>query len=454
MEGCYDGACTTLDAAGLPAPVTVPLDPNVAPQPLAPTLRWQLPTPTSDSLLPHLLMAVQTRGCAPQLGLYSAISTVTLPANQQPVLTQIVPTSTPQGSSGWCAVNPQILRAVNQLEGLPLTWLEGGNALSPCDMASKGGAIRLALVGPNTNGNQLTAGPLADCPGTGVLAARPAVWLQALPGSTIADVTGVIARASKTGVQLWLGQAKAGWGGAGTLLTPSALPGWTASATNARPLLLTDTGTLDVVSLSLHDQSGKEPLPTLDLTVIPVDFSNFPPAEAKFTGVDNTSTQIVYRGAEVAWDPDTSTLGVLISGTLQNNSGNLGFLAVARTTEDGSLTTPTVLRFFAPPPGTTAPPVLHAFRIAEIPNSPDFLLAFGALDSNNLELLRIHGLSDTQFNVQTSRTVATDFVSHETGDIVLNSGGLSEIAISPDGLTASIVYETVGAVRLVSLALP
>ncbi len=449
LEGCFEGACATLDAANLPAPVTVPLDNAVAPQPLAPTLAWQLSSGSDGFGLPHLQLAVQTRGCAPQVGLYSSVVAATLPVNQLPLVWQVAPSSAPTGAAGWCGLNPQFVRPSAPSTNLLLAWNAGGNTASTCDVLATGGATQLAeVIG--------SAGALATlvqsaCPAAIGTLARPAMAFGQTPTT---DLVGLLARATQSGVRVWQGAAGVTWGAAGEPVLPGDVPGTTAQLLSQRPVLVqpADAEAL-LITLSKH-VGGLEPLYTVDVSAVSENANTPFQTSSKLAGIDNTSSNVVYRGLDAAWDPDTQTVAVLISGTLQFAGTQMGFLALARTSLGTPLTTPTLLRLFAQPVGTSAEPVLHAFRLAEIPGSPDFLLAFGATDATTLELLRVQPQTDTQFTVKFGKILTTDFVGHETGDAILSFGGLSELAIAPDGSAVSIVYETVGAVRLVSVPMP
>ena len=264
----------------------------------------------------------------------------------------------------------------------------------------------------------------------------------------------MLARATQDGVRVWQGGVTAAWGGAGGGIKPGDVPATSAQLLSVRPVLLTlDAMAPVLVSLSRHD-GGTEPVYSVDVTAVTADPGAAVATSSKLVGVDNTSSAVIYRGVDAVWDPDTQRVAVLISGTLQYAGQTMGFLALARTALDAPLTTPTILRLFGPAPGSNAPPVLHAFRLAEVPGSPDFLLACGATDATTLELLRVHPLSDAQFTVTAAKILTNDFVTHETGDAILGFGGLSELAIAPDGSALSLVYETIGAVRLISMPMP
>ncbi len=450
LQGCFQGTCATLDAASLPAPVTVPLDSAVAPQPLAPSLIWQPGVGTGETALPRLQLAVQTRGCAPLVGLYSGVAVAALPANQQPLQWQMAPSTLPPGAAGWCALNPQFLAPGAANPGLQLAWTEGGNSASPCDVIATGGALRLAAVGDGEG--LLTASAGATCPASGGMLARPAISLTGVDGA--GGLTGILARTTQAGVRTWQGSVASAWGDGGLGVLPGPVPGLANAVSAGRPLLLTTDAVQPLLlALSRHDD-GATTVFAVDVTAVTADPGAPVALASKLVGVDNTSSAVVYRGVDAVWDPDTQQVVVLISGTLLFAGQPMGFLALARTSLDTPLTTPTVLRLFGQPAGTTAPPVLHAFRLAQVPGSADFLLACGATDATTLELLRVHPLSDTQFTVAAGKILASDFVSHETGDFILGFGGLSELAVAQDGSAVSIAYEAIGAVRLISVPMP
>lgn len=424
----------------------------MAPQPLAPSLAWQLGQGTGEAALPYLRLAVQTRGCAPPLGLYSAVVIGSLPTNQQPLQWQLAPSSPPPGASGWCAINPQFAAIGTTTSDLLLAWTEGGNTATACDVIATGGALRFAAI-PG-NGQVATAGPLAACPSAGGTLARPAIGLDASSTGLTGNLSGILVRATLDGVRSWQGAVTAQWGGDGVGLLPGIMSNTTAQVVSGRPVVLNSGANAPLlVALSRHD-GGSEPLFAVDVTAVTADPAAPVQMTSKLAGIDNTSSAVVYRGLDAAWDPDTQQVGVLVSGTVAIGGEPMAFLAIARTSLGTPLATPTILRLIGQAAGSTAPPVLHAFRIAQIPNSPDFLLALGATNATTLELLRVHPLGDTQFSIIASKIVANDFVTHETGDTVLGSGGLSELAVAPGGGSVSIVYEAVGAVRLVSLPMP
>ena len=458
LHQCLGGLCVTVSQPGQAGPAQVPLKPTAVPQPLVPTLRWQETHTGPTGSIPQLWLSAQTKGCAPAFGVYSDLVTLVLPPGAvQPVFVD-VPAQKPPGQPGWCSVHPILAAHPTTYQHLVLAWTEGGNAASPCPIDSSRGQVRLALVG--VGGKGILLGGWGSCTGpTGLgLPMRPMLSLLQMPGG-MADqpggLGGLLVRAGANGGLAWQGGWLQAWGGTGKSLPIGSLPDTTASALSSRPVRSEWTDGALLFSLSQHKAAGKDPVSAVDATKIAPDGTPASTAKALIVAADLPGTQHAWHAVEAAWDPDVGRVGLLLSGTVVQNGETKGVLAFARVTPDQALPgKPSVLQLFTPPDGFAGTVVLHAFRLAQLPGTGDFLVLWAWPGSKALNLARVQPLDDKQFFIQSIATVATNYVGYAAGTPVPSSGGLSELVVSPDGQRVSVAYESVGALYLLTMAVP
>ena len=379
------------------------------------------------------------------------------PGADAPIL-QNVPVKLPPLSPGVCAVHPQLLAHPTSFNHLVLAWAEGGNALNPCPIEVGGGQMRLGLIG--IGGKGTVFGNPADCP-SGV--ALPVAWRVALHlaapvngnPENVSELSGLLARPSLSGTLTWVGAYPGGWAGAGKFVNTAAYADFAAQAQASRPVLSDAANSAVLLSLTQFNKLANDAIPSVDAIKVALDGTLAATAKSIVTSVDLNGTAATFRAVEAAWDPDASRIGIAISGTIVQAGVTKGFLAFGRATaEQAALSKPSVVQLFEPPLDYVGSPVIQSFRVAEIPASTDFLLVWSMPNSTNLQIMRLQPIDDKQMIVKLIQSLATDFISHASGDLVSSSGGLSELVIAPVGQRFSIAYEAIGALRILTAPIP
>jgi hypothetical protein len=178
-------------------------------------------------------------------------------------------------------------------------------------------------------------------------------------------------------------------------------------------------------------------------------------AKVLLTGAEVPGTDVAYAGLDAAWDPDTGRVGVLLSGTFLINGNPRGFLAFARVVPDQApMAKPLVVALFDPPAQFQDAPVIHAFRLTQVPSSPDFLLAWALPASPTIQWMRLQPVDDKQFVVKSAQPLASNFAGHSTGPVIKDGGGLSELVVAPDGKRYSLAWESTGGIHLLTTPIP
>jgi hypothetical protein len=457
LHGCVSGLCLTLGDGAKPGPVTLPFNPTTAPQPLRPSLRWQESNTGPKGTVPQLWLAVQTRACQPSQASYSGLELMLLPPGDDKPVVIALPVTGPEGSPSWCAVHPSLYAHPGTFHHLVAAWLEGGGPQSTCGLLSTGGAARVALVG--IGGKGVAAAPVSDCAkGDGSpLAMRPALELLAASGSSadkVQDLTGTLVRAAPKNALAWTGLASA-WGGTGVALPAGTLTDATPLALVGRPVrTASNTGAAMLVPMRYTKPGGQ----TVDaLDAIQLDAAGAPAAAAKtvLAGAAIASSGLSWHGVEAAWDPDAARVGVLVAGSTVDGADKKAFLAFARALPGQvSAPKPNVAQVFTAPSGFTGTPYVTAYRIAEIPQSPDFVIVWVAPGGGNVMMARLQPLDDQQFVIKSLAPVGSGFVSHDGGAAGTTADGLSEIALDPVGKRVSLAWEGDGTAWLLTAPVP
>ena len=115
---------------------------------------------------------------------------------------------------------------------------------------------------------------------------------------------------------------------------------------------------------------------------------------------------------------------------------------------------PGVIALFQPPADFVGAPVIQASRIADLPGTTDFLVAFAFPGSSKLQLVRVHPVDGQPAQLGPSVAVAGDFSGHWPGEAVQSYGGLSELVIDSAGQRYSLVYESVFGLSILTAPIP
>lgn len=456
MHECIDNLCLTVTQPGVAGAALVPFDPTLAPQPQAPSLRWQ-PAGSGDTL-PRLVITAQTKACSPDQGVFSGVCVASLdPVKGAPTFHYFQPKPPPE-AQGWCATHPIVVAHPDQPSRLVAGWVEGGALASSCPLDATGGQTRLAVLDPATSA--LTVAPAAPCP-TNLLSgltSRPVVVLLPGFGADPADPTGLgglLLRASPLGPLGWSGLATTTWGGPGTALPVAQLGDSVGVGTAARPMRVVWGAQQAVLTIVQHQSVGLDPQPTVEVVTFDAAGALAPKAVAVASGVAYAATEVAYQSLDAAWDSDGQALGILVAGTAKHQGVVKGFLAFALSHPSAPAPVqPAMLKLFTPPADLLGPPVLQAFRLAELPGTADFLVAWSMPASGQVQVVRVTPVADGTLLVKAIETVGTDFVSHALGPVVTNSGGLSDLVIDPSGTRFTLAWETDGGLRLLTAQVP
>lgn len=446
LHQCQAGQCLTGPPGGPPGPVAVPVDPLLAPLPLLPTLRWQDSHLGPTGGIAQLWLAAQSRPCLPSLGETSAMVAAVL----EPGVTQPTWLAMSQ-PAGQCAVQPLLLDHPATFDHLVLAWLQTSATTCPA------GGLRLALLGLGGAGKSTTLA--VPCPtGPGL----PEPWLadpdlQAFPGAVankVQDLGGLLLRGGMTETLAWHGAAALAWGGSGKPLVQASWLDWTPAIASARPVhVVQPSGKLLLTVQSF--QKGADTLPALAGTKISDGGSVDTLTKVLVTGAEAPGTNLSYAGIQAAWDPEAARVGVLVSGLYEESGETRAFLAFTRLTADQPvMAKPAVVALFDPPADFPGAATIHAFRVAELQGTADFLLAWALPGSTAVQVMRLHPLDDKQFVVKSVTAVANNFAGHSSGPFVTGGGGLSELVISPDGKRFSLAWESTGGLHLLTALVP
>ncbi len=445
LHACTAGLCLT-SKGGVAGPVQVPLDSNIAPLPLLPSLAWQDSHLGPTGSIAQLMLAIQSQACTLSVN-SSIIDLVFEPSQAQPTVEPL----TVVPSQG-CSQMPQLQQHPATYDHLVLSWLQA----NPASCAP--GALASALVGVAGSGKSSVL--TSPCP-SGVpapLLARPGIDLLIAAGANpdkVEDLSGVVLRPASQGDLQWQGSGTLGWGGAGKAIAHATIQAYVEMPLPTRPLVVAQSLGRALLSLGQFTKPG-DTFSALELLKIAPDGNLDASAKVIMTGAETPGNSATYAGVDAAWDPEAGKLGVLISGTYVELGVTKGFIAFGRGSADAAspLANPAVVALFEPPAGYVGPAVIQAFRIAEIPGSPDFLLAWAMPGSASLQFMRLQPVDDKQFVVKKISLLASDFAGHSTGSFIKDGGGLSELVLAADGKRFSLAWESNGGLALITAALP
>lgn len=107
-----------------------------------------------------------------------------------------------------------------------------------------------------------------------------------------------------------------------------------------------------------------------------------------------------------------------------------------------------------PEPVAGKAPHIHAFRIADVPGSGDFVVAWLGSDGSGLNVARVKPLNDKKFVQQSTTQIDAAALPMGSGAPILAHGGLSELVLAPKGDRFTLVWQTSSGLALITAALP
>ena len=434
LHECIGGTCLTA-TAGVAGPVKLPLDNPAA---AMPSVAWQEAPPSALGAAPWLWIAAQQGPCSAGAG-GQGLAILQLPNAGAPPLQLNIP-----GASGSCAAFPALLVHPTSYTHLGLYWLQ-------VDTACPNGRSNLAVL---SGAQPSMAGALACGP---VAGGAPAVQLLSA-GADLANPTAVsaaLARTSSSGFWAASGTYGDAWLSSGALGKPMGMTGSPATATYwGRPALKVTTGGAAILApAQLAPQApGTTASATLQLAAVAANGA-IGPLSVAAGPLDVLGDEQTYHAVEAAWDADGGRLGAVISGTLVQAGALRAFLAFARIAPgSGSPATVGVLQW--PEPVTGKAPHIHAFRIADVPGSGDFVVAWLGPDGSGLNVARVKPLNDKKFVLQSTTQIDTAALPTGSGAPILGHGGLSELVLAPKGDRFTLVWQTNSGLAMITAPLP
>jgi len=437
LHACLGGKCLSSPTGLAPGPVPLPLSTELAAKPTQPSLRWHDTANDSLGPVPRLWLAAQSKPCADAAGNGAPV----VVAHLAPAGGGIKAQAMAGVNDKACAALPQLLPHPGSFAHLVLAWQEWTGA---CPTAS----ARLAVVAPA--GKQ--AGPATGCVPAAV--GRPLVGLGFVGGDAASPNALAGHLGAADGVEVWLasGAYPLDWVKAKPI-KPVGAPQGSVAKSAGRPALVAAPGAsyvLSPITFVPSATSGLDAVPTVQLDKVG-DQGTKGPAKVAAQDIDLVAQGLAYHAIEATWDPESNRIGALISGALQQAGQAKVFLAWLRidpAAADASV--PTLWQTLdAPKPGATA---IAAFRIAELPASTDFLLAWAMPGAANIQVARVKPLDDKKILTVWSQVVAKDWASATATHVLVGSGGLSDLVVAPKGDRFSLAYETVAGLSLVTLA--
>ncbi len=433
LHSCSAGQCLT-STAGVVGPVKIP---GAMPGSAVPTVAWQEAPAAGTLSVAQLWVAAQQGSCAaeePATGLWVL----------QLAPGATAPLASTLGGGGSCASYPALLVHPNSYAHLGLFWLG-------IDSTCPAGHSRLAVLTGSTPvvGSELGCSPAAGSrPAVQLLSAAadlgsPAALTAALTRST---ANGLWAAAGPYG-DAWLGtafQAKA----QASSGAPAAVQLW------GRPTLkvLPGGAALLAPALLAAPSAGAPPMASVQLAKVSAagGLGNLVLATQALDVLGEGQT---YHAVEAAWDNEGSRLGMLISGTISQAGTLHGFLAFARVQPDSPDPTAVgVLQW--PNPVANLPPHIHAFRIADLPGTSDFLVAWVLPDGSGLQVARLKPLNDKKFVLQSALLLDAAALPAGLGAPISGNGGLSELVLAPKGDRFTVVWQTPSGLSMITAPVP
>lgn len=434
LHSCSGGLCLT-STAGVAGPVKIPL---VLPGSAAPTVAWQEAPAGSPLSVAQLWVVAQQGPCATD-GAETGLWVLRLvPGGATPLA------STLGGGNGSCASHPALLVHPNSYAHLGLFW-------QGVDSSCQAGRSRLAVLtgGQPVIGTELACSPLGG--------SRTAVQLLSagLDLDSPSALTAALTRSNASSLWAAAGPYGDAWVGAGYAAkaqgsggVPAVVQAWGKPTLKVLP-----GGAVLLVPAQLAPTSpGGAISATIQLAKVSAagGLGNLVLATQALDVLGESQT---YHGVEVAFDAEGNRLGVLVSGTISQAGTLRGFLAFARLQPD----TPDpsavgVLQW--PNPVVNLPPHIHAFRIADLPGTTDFLVAWLLPDGSGLQVTRLKPLNDKKFVLQGSVLLDASALPAGLGSPVFGNGGLSELVLAPKGDRFTLVWQTPSGLSMVTAAVP
>ncbi len=437
LHACFAAKCLSSANGVTPGPVAVPFAGSLAGKPTQPSLRWHDTAADALGPVPRLWLAAQSKPCADAAGTGAPLVVAHLAPAGGGIKTQAIAGVNDKA----CAALPQLIAHPASFAHLALAWQEWTGT---CPNASG----RLAVIAPEGK----TAGPATGCLPAAV--GRPVVALGTLGGDPASpnSLSGHIGASDGSEVWLSSGAYPLDWAKPKSL-KPSGAPQGSVATTAGRPALVAAPAgpyLLSPVTFIPSATSGLDPVPTLQLDKIG-DQGAKGTAKVAAQDIDVVAQGLAYHAVEAIWDPESKRIGALLSGALQQAGQTKVFLAWLRLDPDGTATVAPSLwqTLDAPKPGATA---IAAFRVAEIPASPDFLLAWAMPGATTIAVARVKPLDDKKLLTVWNQVVAKDWTSTTAAQVLVGSGGLSELVVAPKGDRFSLAYETASGLSVLTLA--
>jgi hypothetical protein len=268
-------------------------------------------------------------------------------------------------------------------------------------------------------------------------------------------ISAVLARTSSSGFWTTSGPYGDAWLNTAALGKPMGLNGSPATATYwGRPALKVTTGGAAILAPAQLAPQAPGTTATATLQLAAVTANGAIGAFAVAAGpLDVLGDEQTYHAVESAWDADGGRLGAVVSGTLVQAGSLRAFLAFARIApESGVPATVGVLQWPEPLAGKS--PHLHAFRIADVPGSGDFVVAWLGTDGSGLNVARVKPLNDKKFVLQSTTQVDAAALPMGGGAPILGHGGLSELVLAPKGDRFTLVWQTANGLAMITAPLP
>lgn len=434
LHACTAGLCLT-SAGGVAGPVKVPV---ALPGSSVPTAAWQEAPAGGPVSVAQLWVAAQQGTCGAD-GAGSGLWVLRFAPGGTGPLASVL-----GGSSASCASHPALLVHPNSYAHLGLFWQN-------IDSSCAAGHSRLAVL---TGGPPVVGAELACSPAGG---SRPAVQLLSAGADldSPSALTAVLARATSS--SLWAASGPYGDPWLTNSYQAKALgPGGSAAAVQlwGRPTLkaVPGGGVMVVPALLGPLVPGGAAVTTVQLAKVTASggVGSFALAVEPLGLLGESQT---YHAAEVSWDADGNRLGLLISGTISQAGTLRGFLAFARIIPDSpDASAVGVVQW--PDPVVNAPPHIHAFRIADLPGSTDFLVAWLLPGGTGLQAARIKPLNDKKFVLQGVVQVDAAALPAGSGAPIQANGGLSELVIAPKGDRFTLVWQTPSGLSMITAPVP
>ncbi|MSQ82984.1 MAG: hypothetical protein EXR77_08730 [Myxococcales bacterium] len=436
-HACFAGKCLSTVGGQKAQPMPVAFSNPAGTKPINPTLRWHDAGNDALGPVPRLWVAAQSTNCGGSGAAGSSVVITYLPPGGQPAKMQTLPLMVAKAG---CAQNPQLMVHPGSFSQLALVWQET-DGVCPTTL------VRMGIVAPESK----SFGPATGC--LPLATGRPAVAIKALSADFASPNSLGGNLAAVDGAAAWLlsGTYPLEWSKPEYLKGIGGLTSSVATLTGRPAMVATSNAVYLLTPLTFVPAAatGLDAMPTLQLDKVLLT-GNANSTKMAAQDIDAVAKNLSYFAVEATWDPESNRIGAILSGTMQQSGQAIGFLAWLRLDiTAAAVAVPTLLQTFDAGKPSNAP--LAAFRLAELPGSSDFLVAWAFPGSVNLNLARIKPLDDKKVLTVWTQTVANDYQSASVGLPLAGSGGLSELVVAPKGDRFSLAYETAVGISLVTL---